>query len=186
MLMPAPYLPPAGIIYGLAGVHEGSRSGRGRLVTRARTHFEDIGTGDRHAVIVDELPYQVNKKALLEKIAELVTEKRIDGISDIRDESDRSGMRVVIELKPREIPEVALNNLYKQTQLQDTFGINMVALVDNQPPLLDLKALLDAFISHRREVVTRRTVYELKQARGRGHVLEGLAVALSSVDDVIA
>src|SRR6266581_2527892 len=185
-LMPAPDFPTAGIIYGLAGVHEGYRTGRGRVVMRARTHFEDIGKGDRHAVIVDELPYQVNKKALLEKIAELVTDKRIEGISDIRDESDRAGMRVVIELKRGEIPEVALNNLYKQTQLQDTFGINMVALVDNQPRLLDLKSLLEAFISHRREVVTRRTVYELKQARGRGHVLEGLAVALSNVDEVIA
>src|SRR5258707_369876 len=185
-LMPAPDFPTAGIIYGLAGVHEGYRTGRGRLVMRARTHFEEIGKGDRHAVIVDELPYQVNKKALLEKIAELVTEKRIEGISDIRDESDRTGWGVVTQLKRGEIPEVALNNLYKQTQLQDTFGINMVALVDNQPRLLDLKSLLEAFISHRREVVTRRTVYELKQARGRGHVLEGLAVALSNVDEVIA
>jgi DNA gyrase subunit A len=185
-LMPAPDFPTAGIIYGLAGVHEGYRTGRGRVVMRARTHFEEIGKGDRQAVIVDELPYQVNKKALLEKIAEYVTEKKIEGISDLRDESDRSGMRIVIELKRGEIPEVALNNLYKQTQLQDTFGINMVALVDNQPRLLDLKTLLESFISHRREVVTRRTVYELKKARERGHVLEGLAVALSNVDEVIA
>jgi len=184
-LMPAPDFPTAGIIYGLAGVHEGYRTGRGRVVMRARTHFEDIGKGDRHAVIVDELPYQVNKKALLERIAELVTEKKLEGISDIRDESDKSGMRVVIELKRGEIPEVALNNLYKQTQLQDTFGMNMVALVDGQPRLLDLKALIEAFISHRREVVTRRTVFELRKARGRGHVLEGLAVALSNVDEVI-
>jgi DNA gyrase subunit A len=185
-LMPAPDFPTAGIIYGLAGVHEGYRTGRGRVVMRARTHFEEIGKGDRHAVIVDELPYQVNKKALLEKIAEYVTEKKIEGISDLRDESDRSGMRIVIELRRGEIPEVALNNLYKHTQLQDTFGINMVALVDNQPRLLDLKSLLEAFISHRREVVTRRTVYDLKKARERGHVLEGLAVALSNVDEVIA
>jgi DNA gyrase subunit A len=185
-LMPAPDFPTAGFIYGLAGVHEGYRTGRGRLVMRARTHFEEIGKGDRQAIIVDELPYQVNKKTLLEKIAEIVTDKRIEGISDIRDESDRSGMRVVVELKRGEIPEVVLNNLYKLTQLQDTFGINMVALVDNQPRLLSLKSLLEHFISHRREVVTRRTVFDLKKARDRGHVLEGLAVALSNVDEVIA
>jgi DNA gyrase subunit A len=185
-LMPAPDFPTAGIIYGLAGVHEGYRTGRGRVVMRARTHFEEIGKGDRHAVIVDELPYQVNKRALLERMAEMVTEKRLEGISDIRDESDKSGMRVVIELKRGEKPEVVLNNLYKQTQLQDTFGMNMVALVDGQPRLLSLKELIESFISHRREVVTRRTVYELRQARTRGHVLEGLAVALSNVDEVIA
>ena len=184
-LMPAPDFPTAGIIYGLAGVHEGYRSGRGRVVIRARTHFEEIGRGDRQAVIVDELPYQVNKKALLERIAELVTEKKLEGVSDIRDESDRSGMRVVIELKRGEIPEVVLNNLFKQTQLQDTFGINMVALVDGQPRLLSVKKLIEAFISHRREVVTRRAVYDLRKARERGHVLEGLAVALSNVDEVI-
>src|SRR5262245_14690390 len=185
-LMPAPDFPTAGIIYGLAGVHEGYRTGRGRVVMRARTHFEEIGKGDRHAVIVDELPYQVNKKALLERIAELVNEKKLEGISDIRDESDKSGMRVVIELKRGELPEVVLNNLYKQTQLEDTFGINMVALVDGQPKVLDLKSLLEAFIAHRREVVTRRTVFQLRQARARGHLLEGLAVALSNVDEVIA
>jgi DNA gyrase subunit A len=186
-LMPAPDFPTAGIIYGVAGVHEGYRTGRGRVVMRARTHFEDIpGKGDRQAIIVDELPYQVNKKALLERIAEQVTEKKLEGISDIRDESDKQGIRVVIEMKRGEIAEVVLNNLYKQTQLQDTFGMNMVALVDNQPRLLNLKNLLEAFISHRREVVTRRTVFELKKARERGHVLEGLAVALSNVDDVIA
>src|ERR1700704_3491420 len=185
-LMPAPDFPTAGIIYGLGGVHEGYRTGRGRVVMRARTHFEEIGKGDRHAVIVDELPYQVNEQTLLEKIAEYVTEKKIEGISDLRDESDRSGMRIVIELKRGEIPEVALNNLYKQTQLQDTFGINMVALVDGQPRVLSVKELIEAFISHRREVVTRRTVYELKKARERGHILEGLAVALSNVDEVIA
>jgi DNA gyrase subunit A len=185
-LMPAPDFPTSGIIYGLAGVHEGYRTGRGRVVMRARTHFEEFGKGDRTAVIVDELPYQVNKKALLEKIAELVTEKRLEGISDMRDESDRSGMRVVIELKRGEIPEVALNNLYKMTQLQDTFHMNMVALVEGQPRLLNLKDLIEAFISHRREVATRRTVFELRKARERGHVLEGLAVALSNVDAVIA
>jgi DNA gyrase subunit A len=185
-LMPAPDFPTAGIIYGIAGVHEGYRSGRGRVVMRARTHFEEIpGKSDRQAIIVDELPYQVNKKALLERIAEQVTEKRLEGISDIRDESDKQGIRVVIELKRGELPEVVLNNLYKQTQLQDTFGMNMVALVDSQPRVLNLKELLEAFISHRREVVTRRTVFELKKARERGHVLEGLAVALSNVDEVI-
>jgi|CXWL01.1.fsa_nt_gi DNA gyrase subunit A len=185
-LMPAPDFPTAGIIYGIAGVHEGYRTGRGRVVMRARTHFEDIpGKNDRQQIVVDELPYQVNKKSLLERIAEQVTEKRLEGISDIRDESDKQGIRVVIELKRGELPEVVLNNLYKQTQLQDTFGMNMVALVDNQPRVLNLKELLEAFISHRREVVTRRTVFELKKARERGHILEGLAVALSNVDDVI-
>jgi DNA gyrase subunit A len=185
-LMPAPDFPTAGIIYGIAGVHEGYRTGRGRVVMRARTHFEDIpGKTDRQMIVIDELPYQVNKKALLERIAEQVTEKRLEGISDIRDESDKQGIRVVIELKRGELPEVVLNNLYKQTQLQDTFGMNMVALVDNQPRVLNLKELLEAFISHRREVVTRRTVFELKKARERGHILEGLAVALSNVDDVI-
>ena len=185
-LMPAPDFPTAGIIYGIAGVHEGYRTGRGRVVMRARTHFEDIpGKSDRQAIIVDELPYQVNKKALLERTAEQVTEKKLEGISDIRDESDKQGIRVVIELKRGEIAEVVLNNLFKQTQLQDTFGMNMVALVDNQPRVLNLKQLLEAFISHRREVVTRRTVFELKKARERGHILEGLAVALSNVDEVI-
>ena len=184
-LMPAPDFPTAGIIYGVSGVHEGYRTGRGRVVMRARNHFEEIGKGDRQAIIVDELPYQVNKKALLERIAELITGKKIEGISDIRDESDKSGMRVVIELKRGELPEVVLNNLFKQTQLQDTFGMNMVALVDGQPRLLDLKSMIEAFIAHRREVVTRRTVFDLRKARERGHVLEGLAVALSNVDEVI-
>jgi DNA gyrase subunit A len=184
-LMPAPDFPTAGFIYGLSGVHEGYRTGRGRVVMRARTHFEDIGKGDRQAIIVDELPYQVNKKVLLEKIAELVTEKRLEGISDIRDESDKSGMRAVLELKRGEIPEVVLNKLYNMTQLQDAFHMNMVALVDGQPRLLSLKELIESFISHRREVVTRRTVFELREARVRGHVLEGLAVALSNVDTVI-
>ncbi len=184
--MPAPDFPTAGIIYGISSVHEGYRTGRGRVVMRARTHFEETGKGDRQAIIVDELPYQVNKKALLERIAELVTEKKLEGISDIRDESDKDGIRVAIELKRGEQPEVVLNNLYKQTQLQDSFGMNMVALVDGQPKLLDLKSLIDAFIAHRREVVTRRTVFELRRARERGHVLEGLAVALSNLDEVIA
>ena len=185
-LIPAPDFPTAGLIYGVMGVREGYKTGRGRVVMRARTHFEDIGKGDRQALIVDEIPYQVNKKSLIEKIAELVNEKRIEGISDIRDESDKSGMRIVIELKRGEVGEVILNNLYKQTQLQDTFGMNMVALVDGQPRLLNLKQALECFISHRREVVTRRTVYELRKARERGHILEGLAVALSNVDEIIA
>ncbi len=183
-IIPAPDFPTAGIIYGVAGVREGYRTGRGRVVMRARTHFEDV-TKDKQAIIVDELPYQVNKKNLLEKIAELVREKAIEGISDLRDESDKSGMRVYIELKRGEVPEVVLNNLYKQTELQCTFGMNMVALVDGQPRLLNLKQILECFLRHRREVVTRRTVYELKKARERGHILEGLAVALSNVDEVI-
>ena len=185
-LIPAPDFPTAGLIYGVMGVREGYRTGRGRVVMRARTHFEDIGKGDRQALIVDEIPYQVNKKTLIEKIAELVNDKKIEGISDIRDESDKSGMRIVIELKRGEVGEVILNNLYKQTQLQDTFGMNMVALVDGQPRLLNLKQMLECFLSHRREVVTRRTVYELRKARERGHILEGLAVALSNVDEIIA
>jgi DNA gyrase subunit A len=185
-IIPAPDFPTAGIIYGLAGVREGYRTGRGRVVMRAKTHFEDIDKGARQAIIIDELPYQVNKRNLLERIAEQVNEKRIEGISDIRDESDKSGMRVVIELKRGEMPEVVLNNLYKNTQLQDTFGMNMVALVDGQPRTLNLKQMLSAFIDHRREVVTRRTVFELRKARDRGHILEGLAVAVSNMDEMIA
>ncbi|MDN7672293.1 DNA gyrase subunit A [Burkholderia oklahomensis] len=185
-IIPAPDFPTAGIIYGVAGVRDGYRTGRGRVVMRATTHFEEIDRGQRMAIIVDELPYQVNKRSLLERIAELVNEKKLEGISDIRDESDKSGMRVVIELKRGEVPEVVLNNLYKATQLQDTFGMNMVALVDNQPKLLNLKEILQCFLSHRREVLTRRTVYELRKARERGHVLEGLAVALANIDDFIA
>ncbi len=184
-IIPAPDFPTAGIIYGVSGVRDGYRTGRGRVVMRARTHFEEIRDG-RHAIIVDELPYQVNKKSLLERIAEIVRDKKLDGISDIRDESDKSGMRVVIELKRGELPEVVLNNLYKQTQLQDTFGMNMVALVDGQPKLLNLKQMLECFLSHRREVVTRRTVFELRKARERGHVLEGLAVSLANIDEFIA
>jgi DNA gyrase subunit A len=184
--IPAPDFPTAGLIYGMTGVREGYQTGRGRVIMRARTHFEDIEKSNgRQALIVDEIPYQVNKKSLIEKIAELVNEKKIDGISDIRDESDKSGMRIVIELKRGEVGEVILNNLYKQTQLQDTFGMNMVALVDGQPRLLNLKQMLECFLSHRREVITRRTVYELRKARERGHILEGLAVALSNVDDII-
>lgn len=186
-IIPAPDFPTGGTIYGVSGVRDGYRTGRGRVVMRAKTHFEEYGKeGGRTAIIVDELPYQVNKKSLLERIAENVRDKKLEGISDIRDESDKSGMRVVIELKRGEVPEVVLNNLYKQTQLQDTFGMNMVALVDGQPKLMNLKDLLATFLSHRREVVTRRTVYELRKARERGHVLEGLAVALANIDDFIA
>ncbi|HPA88516.1 MAG TPA: DNA gyrase subunit A, partial [Quisquiliibacterium sp.] len=184
-IVPAPDFPTAGIIYGVAGVREGYRTGRGRVVMRALTHFEKFDRGNRDAIIVDELPYQVNKRLLLERIAELVNEKKLEGISDIRDESDKSGMRVVIELKRNEVPEIVLNNLYKHTQLQDTFGINMVALVDGQPRLLNLKQMIEYFLAHRREVVTRRTVFELRKARERGHVLEGLAVAIANVDDMI-
>jgi len=186
-LIPAPDFPTAGIIYGVSGVRDGYRTGRGRVVMRAKTHFEEVGRdGNRTAIIIDELPYQVNKKSLLERIAENVRDKKLEGISDIRDESDKSGMRVVIELKRGEVPEVVLNNLYKQTQLQDTFGMNMVALVNGQPKLLNLKQMLECFLSHRREVVTRRTVFELRKARDRGHMLEGLAVALANIDDFIA
>ncbi|MBX3590582.1 MAG: DNA gyrase subunit A [Burkholderiaceae bacterium] len=184
-LVPAPDFPTAGIIYGVQGVREGYRTGRGRVVMRAKTHFEEIDRGNRSAIVVDELPYQVNKRLLLERIADLVNDKKIDGISDIRDESDKSGMRVVIELKRGEMPEIVLNNLYKQTQLQDTFGINMVALVDGQPRLLNLRQMLEAFLAHRREVVTRRTTFELRKARERGHILEGLAVAIANVDEMI-
>ncbi|MDD4887499.1 MAG: DNA gyrase subunit A, partial [Thiomonas sp.] len=183
--VPAPDFPTAGIIYGTSGVRDAYRTGRGRVVMRARCHFEDLEKGQRQAIIVDELPYQVNKRTLLERIAELVQEKKIEGISHIQDESDKSGMRVVIELKRGEVPEVVLNNLYKQTQLQDTFGVNMVALIDGQPRLLNLQQLIAAFLSHRREIITRRTVYDLRKARERGHVLEGLAVALANVDRMI-
>ena len=184
-LIPAPDFPTAGIIHGTTGVKEGYRTGRGRVVMRGRTHVEKLDKGNREALIVDELPYQVNKKTFIEKIAELVNDKKIEGISDLRDESDKSGMRVVIELKRGENPDVILNNLYKQTQLQDSFGMNMVALIDGQPKLLNLKQILDAFLRHRREVTTRKTVFELRKARERGHILEGLAVALANVDEII-
>ncbi|MCX5592751.1 DNA gyrase subunit A [Alcaligenes endophyticus] len=183
--IPAPDFPTGGIIYGMSGVREGYRTGRGRVIMRAKTHFEDMERGSRQAIVVDAIPYQVNKKSLQERIAELVNEKKIEGISDIRDESDKDGMRLVIELKRGEVPEVVLNNLYKNTQLQETFGMNIVALVDGQPRLLNLKQLVEYFLSHRREVVTRRTVFQLRKARERGHVLEGLAVALANIDDFI-
>jgi len=185
-IVPAPDFPTRGIVYGVTGVKEGYRTGRGKVVMRARTHFEEAEKGGRTYIVIDELPYQVNKATLLMRIGELVRDKKIEGIADIRDESDKSGMRAVIELKRGEVPEVILNNLWKETQLEDSFGMNVVALVDGQPRLLNLKQLLEAYLRHRREVVTRRTVFELKKARERGHVLEGLAVALSNVDDVIA
>ena len=184
-IIPAPDFPTAGIIYGINGVKDGYRTGRGRVVMRAKVHFEDIDKGQRQAIIVDELPYQCNKKTLQERMAELVHEKKIEGISHIQDESDKSGMRLVIELKRGEVPEVVLNNLYKQTQLQDTFGINMVALINGQPKLCNLKDLIEVFLEHRREVVTRRTIFTLRKARERGHVLEGLAVALANIDEFI-
>ncbi len=185
-IIPAPDFPTAGIIYGLEGVREGYRTGRGRVVIRARTHVEDLDKGSRQAIIVDEIPYQVNKANLLVRIGELVREKKLEGISDLRDESDKSGMRVVIELKRGEIPEIVLNNLYKLTQLQDSFGMNMVALVDGQPRLLNLKQFVEYFLQHRREVIVRRTRFDLRKARERGHILEGLAVALANVDEMIA
>ncbi len=184
-IVKAPDFPTAGIIYGVDGVRDGYRTGRGRVIMRARTHFENLEKGSRQAIIIDELPYQVNKANLLIKIGELVRDKKLEGVSDLRDESDKSGMRAVIELKRGEVPEVVLNNLYKMTQMQDTFGMNMVAICDGQPKLLNLKQFLDYFLRHRREVVTRRTVFELRKARDRGHILEGLAVALSNVDEIV-
>lgn len=185
--IPGPDFPTAGIINGRAGIIEAYRTGRGRIYMRARTIVEDIDkVGGRQQIVINELPYQLNKARLIEKIAELVKEKKLEGISELRDESDKDGMRVVIELRRGEVPEVVLNNLYSQTQMQSVFGINVVALVDGQPRLLNLKDMLEVFVRHRREVVTRRTVYELRKARERGHILEGQAVALSNIDPVIA
>src|SRR5580698_8177704 len=184
--IPGPDFPTAGIINGAQEIATAYRTGRGRLSVRARAHFEEFNNGARQAIIVTELPYQVNKARLLERIADLVRAKEIDGISELRDESDKDGMRVVIELKRGEVAEIVLNNLYAQTPMETVFGINMVALQDGQPKLLSLKEMLDAFIRHRREVVTRRTIYDLAKARERAHVLEGLAVALANIEDVIA
>ena len=185
--IPGPDFPTAGIINGRAGIIEAYRTGRGRVYMRARSTIEDIDkVGGRQQIVITELPYQLNKARLIEKIAELVKEKKLEGITELRDESDKDGMRVVIELRRGEVPEVILNNLYAQTQLQSVFGINVVALVDGQPRTLNLKEMLDAFVRHRREVVTRRTVFELRKARERGHILEGQAVALSNIDPVIA
>jgi DNA gyrase subunit A len=184
--IPGPDFPTAGMINGAQEIATAYRTGRGRLSIRARTHVEDIGKGDRQAIIVTELPYQVNKARLLERIADLVRAKAIDGISELRDESDKDGMRVVIELKRGEIADIVLNNLYAQTPMETVFGINMVALQDGQPKLLSLKEMLDAFLRHRREVITRRTIYDLAKARDRAHILEGLAVALANIDEIIA
>ncbi|HTU65499.1 MAG TPA: DNA gyrase subunit A [Steroidobacteraceae bacterium] len=184
--VPGPDFPTAGIINGATEIATAYRTGRGRLSIRARTHFEDLDKGGRQSIIVTELPYQVNKARLLERIAELVRNKEIDGISELRDESDKDGMRVVIELKRGEVAEVVLNNLFAQTPLETVFGINMVALIEGQPKLLGLKEMLEAFIRHRREVVTRRTIFDLAKARDRAHVLEGLAIALANIDEVIA
>ncbi len=185
--IPGPDFPTAGIINGRAGIIEAYRTGRGRIYVRARAEVEDIDkVGGRQQIVITELPYQLNKARLIEKIAELVKEKKLEGITELRDESDKDGMRVVIELRRGEVPEVILNNLYAQTQMQSVFGINVVALIDGQPKVLNLKDMLEAFILHRREVVTRRTVFELRKARERGHILEGQAVALSNIDPVIA
>ena len=184
--LPGPDFPTAGIINGAAGIYSAYRTGRGRVHMRARTGVETFGTRGREAIIVTELPYQVNKARLIEKIAELVRDKKIEGISELRDESDKDGMRIVIELRKGEVSDVVLNNLYKQTPMQSVFGINMVALHEGQPKLLNLKQMLEAFLAHRREVVTRRTIFDLRKARDRAHVLEGQAVALANIDDVIA
>ncbi|MDH5305071.1 MAG: DNA gyrase subunit A [Gammaproteobacteria bacterium] len=183
--LPGPDFPTAGIINGAQGIHAAYATGRGRVYTRARTHVEEIGKAGREAIIVTELPFQVNKARLIEKIAELVRDKRLEGISELRDESDKDGMRIVIELRKGEIPDVVLNNLFKHTPMQSVFGINMVALLDGQPKLLSLKQILEAFLGHRREVVTRRTIFDLRKARDRAHLLEGQAVALANIDDVI-
>ena len=186
--LPGPDFPTAGIINGAAEIVSAYKSGRGRLSLRGRTHFEDLDKGGRQAIVITELPYQVNKARLIERIADLVRNKEIDGIASdgLRDESDKDGMRVVIELRRGEVAEVVLNNLYAQTPLETVFGINMVALQDGQPRLMSLKDMLEAFIRHRREVVTRRTIYDLRKARERAHVLEGLAVALANIDEIIA
>ncbi|MDD3609636.1 MAG: DNA gyrase subunit A [Halothiobacillaceae bacterium] len=184
--VPGPDFPTAGIINGAAGIREAYRTGRGRVFVRARAHFEDDERSGKTSIIVTELPYQVNKARLIERIAELVKEKKIEGITELRDESDKDGMRIVIELRRGEMGDVMLNNLYQHTAMQSVFGINMVALVDGQPRLLGLRAMLEAFIRHRREVVTRRTVFDLRKARERGHILEGLAVALANIDEIIA
>jgi DNA gyrase subunit A len=185
-IVPGPDFPTAGIINGARGIREAYRTGRGRIHVRARIAIESNEKNGKSTIIVNELPYQVNKARLLEKIAELVKDKRIEGITELRDESDKDGMRMVIELRRGEVPDVILNNLYQHTQMQTVFGINMVALVDGQPRLLNLKQMLEAFVRHRREIVTRRTVYDLRKARDRAHILEGLAVALANIDEVIA
>ena len=183
--IPGPDFPTAAIINGASGIYSAYTTGRGKIYLRARCHFEDIGDSSRQAIITTELPYQVNKATLQIKIADLVKEGKLEGISAIRDESDKDGMRLVIELRRGEMPEVVLNNLYKQTQFQTVFGINMVALLDGRPHCMSLKEIISAFIDHRREIVTRRTIYLLRKARERAHVLEGLAVALANIDEMI-
>ncbi len=183
--LPGPDFPTAGMINGAQGIYDAYHTGRGRIYMRAKSHVETNERNGKDSLIVTELPYQVNKARLLEKIAELVKGKKIDGITELRDESDKDGMRVVIELRRGEVPEVILNNLYKQTVMQNVFGINMVALVNGQPRVLNLKEILQAFIGHRREVVTRRTLFDLRKARNRAHVLEGLTVALANLDELI-
>ena len=185
-LVPGPDFPTAGIINGSIGIREAYETGRGRIYVRARAHVEEGESGARQRIAVTELPYQVNKARLLEKIAELVKDKRVEGIAELRDESDKDGMRMVIELRRGAVPDVVLNHLYRHTQMQSVFGINLVALVDSQPRLLTLKQMIEAFVRHRREVVTRRTVFDLRKARERAHALEGLAVALANIDRVIA
>ena len=182
--IPAPDLPTAGFINGVKGIHQAYKTGRGRMIMRSRAEIVEDAKG-KQSIIVSELPYQVNKARLIERIAELVKEKRIEGISALRDESDKDGMRIVVEIKRGEVGDVLLNNLFSQTSMQCSFGINMVALVEGQPQLLNLKQILDAFLRHRREVVTRRTIFELRKARARAHVLEGLALALANIDEVI-
>ena len=184
--LPGPDFPTAGIINGAHGIYSAYKTGRGRVYVRARTHIEQLDSRGKEAIIVTELPYQVNKARLIEKIADLVRDRKIDGISELRDESDKDGMRIVIELKRGEITDVILNNLYKQTQLQSVFGINMVALHNGRPKLMNLPQVLEAFLTHRREVITRRTIFELGKARDRAHILEGQAVALANIDPVIA
>ncbi|MCZ0950964.1 MAG: DNA topoisomerase 4 subunit A, partial [Rhodospirillaceae bacterium] len=185
-LVPGPDFPTAGLVYGVQGVFNAYKTGRGKVYIRARTHIEPLDKKGREAIVITELPFQVNKARLIEKIAELVREKRLEGITELRDESDKDGLRVVIELRRGEISDVVLNNLFKHTQLESVFGINMVALLDGQPRLLNLRSLLEAFLRHRREVITRRTLYQLRKARERAHVLEGQTVALANIDEVIA
>ncbi|HLT43068.1 MAG TPA: DNA gyrase subunit A, partial [Luteimonas sp.] len=182
--IPGPDFPTGGIINGVGGIHLAYRTGRGRVRIRARADVEVTDSG-REAIIVTEIPYQVNKARLIEKIAELVKEKKLEGISELRDESDKDGMRIYIEVKRGDSAEVVLNNLYQQTQMESVFGINMVAIVEGRPRLLNLREILEAFVRHRREVVTRRTIFELRKARNRAHVLEGLTVALANIDEMI-
>lgn len=183
--IPGPDFPTGAFINGRAGIIEAYKTGRGRIYMRARHHFEDMEKGNRQSIVFTEIPYQLNKAKVIEKIAELVKDKKLEGISELRDESDKDGMRIVIELRRGENPDVVVNNIFTQTQLQSVFGINMVALVDGRPQLLNLKQILECFVKHRREVVTRRTIFELRKARERGHILEGLAVALVNIDHII-